>query len=252
MVEIMSVKSFATNLLCAFIPSKSVRHRIRVRAHFDIKSYIDFAVRDAGLHNPTVRTYQGHNGMKKIIVVLNNTVAYKFPLVAARADSPRREKMFADAFRTASPVRLPKMELLQFRGMDVLKYEFITGETLGTMRPRDVRRHADKIATQLAAFIYQIGVSDPAELKSLRPSGARPGFMRGWYHGDIGGNFIVNPETGDIVAFIDWETAGFCDWTNDIMAAYRFMSKRGFGDVMMRTVVEYGRLYAAGRTKKGA
>lgn len=247
----MSIKTFATNLLCGFIPSKSVRHRIRVRAHFDIKSYVDFAVRDAGLHNPTVRTYQGHNGMKKIIVVLNNTVAYKFPLVAARADSPRREKMFADAFRNVSPVRLPKMELLQFRGMDVLKYEFITGETLGTMRPRDVRRHADKIASQLAAFIYQIGTSDPAELKSLRPRGAKPSFMYGWYHGDIGGNFIVNPKTGDIVAFIDWETAGFCDWTNDIVAAYRFMSKRGFGDVMMRAVLEYGHLYAAGQVKKG-
>ena len=73
----------------------------------------------------------------------------------------------------------------------------------------------------------------------------------GWYHGDIGGNFIVNPETGDIAAFIDWETAGFCDWTNDIMAAYRFMSKRGFGDIMMRTVLEYGHLYATGQVKKG-
>ena len=127
MVDFMSVKKFLVNLACGFIPSKSVRHRVRVRAQFDIKSYVDFAVRDAGLVRPTVRTYQGHNGMKKIIVVLNNTVAYKFPLVDARADSPRREKMFADAFRNVSPVRLPKMELLQFRGMDVLKYEFITG-----------------------------------------------------------------------------------------------------------------------------
>lgn len=247
----MSVKKFLVNLACGFIPSKSVRHRVRVRAQFDIKSYVDFAVRDAGLVRPTVRTYQGHNGMKKIIVVLNNTVAYKFPLVDARADSPRREKMFADAFRNVSPVRLPKMELLQFRGMDVLKYEFITGQTLATMRARDVRRHADKIASQLAAFIYQIGMSDPVKLKSLKPRGAKPGFMFGWYHGDIGGNFIVNPETGDIAAFIDWETAGFCDWTNDIMAAYRFMSKRGFGDVMMRTVLEYGHLYATGQVKKG-
>ena len=92
MVDFMSVKKFLVNLACGFIPSKSVRHRVRVRAQFDIKSYIDFAVRDAGLVRPTVRTYQGHNGMKKIIVVLNNTVAYKFPLVDARADSPRREK----------------------------------------------------------------------------------------------------------------------------------------------------------------
>lgn len=241
----MSVKHFAANILCGFIPSKKLRHRIRVRAHFDLSKYIDFAVRDSGLVNPTVRTYQGHGGMKKIIVALNNTVAYKFPLVARRADSPRREKMFTDAFRDVSPIRLPKMEILQFGGMDVLKYEFIAGSTLADTPADAIRRHGDKIAHQLAEFLFEIGRSNPPALRKLKPARAKPGYMYGWYHGDIGGNFIIDPTTGDITAFIDWETAAFCDWTPDIIAAHKFMTTRGAGDVILKTVIEYGRMYSS-------
>lgn len=240
----MSLKHFAANIICGFIPSKRLRHRIRVRAYFDLSKYIDFAVRDYGAANPTVRTYQGHGGMKKIIVVVDGAVAYKFPLVASRADSPRREKMFADAFRAVSPVRLPRMDILRFDGMDVLKYEFVAGRTLADTPVEVIRRHGDKIAAQLAAFLFEIGRSNPPQLRKLKPARARCGYMRGWYHGDIGGNFVIDQATGDITAFIDWETASFCDWTPDIMAAYKFMSKRGAGDVIIKTVMEYGRLYS--------
>lgn len=80
----MGIKQTAANIVCGFIPDKKLRHRVRTRLNYDIGEYIDFARRDAGRPNARVRTYSGHGGMKKIIVVLDDEVAYKFPLVAAK------------------------------------------------------------------------------------------------------------------------------------------------------------------------
>jgi len=239
----MGIKHAAANIVCGFIPDKRLRHRVRTRLNYNISQYIDFARRDAGRPNADVRTYSGHGGMKKIIVVLDDEIGYKFPLVASRADTPRKEKMFADAFRDISPVRIPKMEIKRFNGMDVLKYEFFPGKTLAELDTETILRHEDKIASQLAAFIFEIGRSDPASIRHLKPAGAVAGMFYGWYHGDIGGNFIINPETGDIETFIDWESAAFCDMHPDLMAALRFLNKRGAGSLIMKTVFEYIRLY---------
>ncbi|MBD5400533.1 hypothetical protein HDR61_02190 [bacterium] len=241
----MGIKKAAANVVCGFIPNKKLRHRVRTRLNYDIKQYIDFARRDAGRPNGRARTYSGHGGMKKIIVVLDDVVAYKFPLVAARADSPRREKMFADAFRDISPIYIPKMEILEFNGMDVLKYDFHAGKTLADMDTDTILRHEDKIANQLAAFIFELGRSDPESIRHMKPADVRPGMFYGWYHNDIGGNFVVDPDTGDIVAFIDWESAAFCDMHGDLMRARRFLDKRGAGALIMKTVFEYIRLYQA-------
>lgn len=240
----MGLKQTAANIVCGFIPNKKLRHRVRTRLNFNIKQYIDYARRDAGRPNAGVRTYSGHGGMKKIIVVLDNEIAYKFPLVAARADTPRREKMFADAFRKYSPIHIPEMEILQFNGMDVLKYKFLAGKTLADLDPETISQHEDTIAKQLAAFMFEIGQYNPESLRDLKPHGAKPGLFYGWYHGDIGGNFVVNPDTGDIVAFIDWESASFTDMRPDMVRATRFLNKRGAGTLMLKTAFEYAALYA--------
>ncbi len=243
----MGIKKTAQNIILGFVPSKKMRHRLRMRMNVDVKKYIEFARKDAGMPNARAKIYQGHGGQKKIIVVLDSAVAYKFPLVAARADGPRREKMFTDAFRKVSPIRLPKMEVLQFRGLDVLKYEFISGKTVADLPQEKLRQFGPKIARQLAEFLMAIGTCDPVALRGLKPTGGgreKPGFMYGWSHNDIGGNFVINPETGDIVAFIDWETAAFCDWQTDVLNAYKFYAKRGAGDIILRMVVEYSKLFA--------
>lgn len=241
----MGIKKAAANIVCGMIPNKKVRHRMRTRMNYDIGKYVDFARRHAGRPNARVRTYSGHGGMKKIVVVLDDEIGYKFPLVAARADSPKREKMYADAFRDISPIYIPKMEILSFNGMDVLRYDFRPGKTLGDMDAGTILRHEDKIAKQLAAFLFELGRSDPESIRHLKPVDAVPGMFYGWYHGDIGGNFVVNPETGDIVAFIDWESAAFCNMHPDLMQTLRFLNKRGAGSLIMKTVFEYIRLYQA-------
>mgnify|MGYP001130103014 CR=1 FL=1 len=239
----MALKKFISNIICGCIPNKRIRHRIRMRLTFDIKPYIEFAKRDSGIARPRVRTYQGHGGMKKIIVVISDKIAYKFPLVDARAGSPAREKLYADAFRKYSPIKLPDMELLSFNGRDVLKYEFIRGKTVQDTPRKILRQHSDKIAKDLAEFIFALGNCNPAALRPYIPAGETPGYMRGWYHGDIGGNFIINQSTGEIAAFLDWESAEFCDWTGDIMGAFRFMNNRGAGNIMLKTIIVYSRLY---------
>lgn len=241
----MGIKQTAANIVCGFIPDKKLRHRVRTRLNYDIGEYIDFARRDAGRPNARVRTYSGHGGMKKIIVVLDDEVAYKFPLVAAKKDTPQREKMFADAFREISPITIPKMEILSFKGMDVLKYDFLPGKTLADMDTATILKHEDKIARQLASFMFEIGRSDPKSIRHLKPDGATTGMFFGWYHNDIGGNFVINPETGDIVAFIDWESAAFCNMHPDLMRALRFLNKRGAGSLIMKTVFEYIARYQA-------
>lgn len=70
----MGIKQTAANIVCGFIPDKKLRHRVRTRLNYDIGEYIDFARRDAGRPNARVRTYSGHGGMKKIIVVLDSCI----------------------------------------------------------------------------------------------------------------------------------------------------------------------------------
>ena len=162
------------NLFCALIPNRALRHRLRMRLTFNIKPYIKFAKSDAKMPNAHVDIYQGHGGMKKIIVVLDKTVAYKFPLVPARYNSPKTEKMFTDAFHKISPIYLPKMDVIPMhidgKTIDVLKYEFVAGTPIGKLSPDTLQKHASKIASQLGKFLFAISQSDPREIAHLKPS----------------------------------------------------------------------------------
>lgn len=241
----MGIKKTAQNIILGFVPSKKLRHKLRLRMNFDLRPYIEFAKRDSRRPNARVRTYQGHGGQKKVIIVLDNKVAYKFPLVAARADGPRREKMFTDAFRKISPIKLPKMQVLQFRGMDVLKYEFIAGKTVADLPKKTLKKFGPYIARQLAEFCAALNASDPVELRALKPKKAsKPGYMYGWAHNDMGGNFLICPETGKITAFIDWESAAFGDWQGDVEGAYKFFAKHGACDIILQMVIEYSKIFA--------
>ena len=153
----MSVKKTLQNIILGFVPSRKMRHRIRLYMNVDVKKYVEFARRDAGLPNARVKIFQGHGGQKKMIVVLDNRVAYKFVLDPSRADGPRREKMFTDAFRDISPIPLPKMTVLNFNGFDVLKYDFVAGKTVANMDAKTLRKFTPIIAHQLAEFMFAVG-----------------------------------------------------------------------------------------------
>ena len=220
-----------------------MRHKVRVGIKYGTKKYIDFAKQNAGLPNAKVKTYLGHC-CKNLVVVLNESIAYKFPLTEKKYHDAIKEKMFMDAFRKVSPVPLAQPEVLQYHGTDVLKYQFIKGKVITELSPKQTVAHAAKIGWQLGDFIYAIGMSDPRELKKLKPTqNAKPEFMFGWCHNDIGANFILNPDTMEIVGFIDWATARFCDFKPDFVRALRHLDHRGHGAVLIQAMMRYIDLY---------
>lgn len=239
----MSLRSFAANVVCAFIPTESLRHHVRVRIKFGMRQYIDFACHDSGLAAPRVRTFLGHC-CKNLVVVLNDEIAYKFPLMPKKYHDAVKEKLFIDAFRKYSPVPLAKPAVLKYNGTDVLKYQFIPGKIITELSPRETAPHAEKIGRQLGEFIYAISRTNPRALAEYKTTpDAKPGFMYGWYHNDIGANFIVDPKTMNIVGFIDWAAANFCDFKHDFARAFRHLDHRGHGAIIIHAMLRYGELY---------
>ena len=67
--------------------------------------------------------------------------------------------------------------------------------------------------------------------------------MYGWFHNDIGQNFILNPETYDIVGFIDWEAADFCSFKFGLYCADHHWDKFGYRGFLVDVMDTYTRLY---------
>ena len=234
----MAIKRHFFNLLRWVTPSQSMRHKLRVFANYDTDACIDFVRKNCGIKNPTIKTHTGW-GAKNLVVVADDAVVFKFPLVRRRYDAPIRERRMIDAFVGPDIARTMK-----FGDANVLVYPFVRGCVM-TDLPRDiVRANAAKIGAGLGRRIFEMGRRDPAELADLKPQDARaPGFMYGWFHNDIGGNFIINPKTMDFVGFIDWESAQYCDFRGDFRRAFRHMWRRGYGDVIKHAAYEYCRLW---------
>ena len=98
----------------------------------------------------------------------------------------------------------------------------------------------DKLAAQVARFLYEVGRADPDAIKDLKPRpDMHPGYMFGWCQGDVCDNFIIDIKTMTVRAFIDWEDARFCDFS------YMFnCEKRTPAREFMNAVrVEYDRLW---------
>ena len=242
------MKRGIANLICAFVPGRTRRHYLRTRLMFDVKKYIEFARRDAKMPNADAKIYLGFSSTRRLIVVLDNKIAYKIPLRDSLADVPAREKLFTDAFRDASPIRLPRASVvgatIDGKKYNVLKYDFIGGTPVGKLSHETLDKYSDKIAAQLAGFLYAVGQSNPKSIAHLKPRGAKPGFMYGWTQNDIGGNFLVDEKTGKITGVIDWENAAFCDMTTDLLAAHKFLSELGGDQIIPKTIIEYGKLYS--------
>jgi len=105
------------------------------------------------------------------------------------------------------------MEIIDFDGMAVRKYEFISGVGFHSLDRKTQNEHADKIAKQLAQFLYIVGTADPVAIRDLKPKKTvKPSIMCGWNQNDLWDNFIMDPKTFDIIGIIDWEDAGFNDF----------------------------------------
>ena len=202
-------KSIA-NIVCWFIPFKSLRKRVRLGLSTPIRKYVRFAKTFSSSKHPHVKLAYGYR-CRNVVVILDNKYVFKFP----RGDSngweiSEREKRITDALRPISPIKIPAMEIFDFNGIAVRRYEYVSGVSFNSLDDATQVKHTKKIAKQVARFLYVIGAADPREIRDLKPRGAkRPSMMYGWNQNDLWDNFLLNPKTYDVVAAIDWEGATY-------------------------------------------
>ncbi len=243
-----AVRHFLVNIFCACIPNKPLRKKMRVMLNSDVIGCVRFIKNDLNKKKiGHIKFFVGYQA-RSLIVSVNNEYVYKFPLRRSDADKLAvREKRIVDALSKISPIYVPGVKLLKWNEKIVRKYEHISGVTLSQMEMDDVINHISILAPKIAKFIYDIACADPKEIRDLKPSAsAKPGYCFGWCHGDIADNFIVNPETFDVVAFIDWEDAGFCDFSYVFTADKRSPRR----ELMAAVGKEYDKLYNKNNCKK--
>ena len=242
----MSFRRLVSNIVCGFIPNQKTRSRVRVVLNNpSIKAHIKFVRRWADENCGGVQKLKLDFGVgcHNLVVLLNDKYVFKFFLVPGRESRAYHEERVVAALRDISPIRLPKMELIRYGDTVLRLYEFVPGKMLTDFDASYINQNRDKIARQLANFMYVIGCADPAALRDLKPTpDATPDFMYGWFHNDIGNNCILDDDL-NIVGFIDCEKACFCDFKSSLTNAEHFWDKKGYYGLMVSVLAEYAKLY---------
>lgn len=207
------LRRFLTNVVCGLVYNKDARKKVRVVLNSPMLEYIAFIRRDTGIRAPRIKAFIGYQA-RSLILGVNNKWVYKFPL---RRDNYRelaaREERIVSALSHATSVCVPPVELIEYKGRLIRKYKFVPGVTLRAAPVELVMKHIDTLAVQVAQFLYDVAATDPDEIRDLKPSpDAAPGYMQGWFQGDICDNFMFDPKTMKLTAFIDWEDAAFMNF----------------------------------------
>lgn len=235
---------FISNVICAFIPNKKFRDKLRVMIRYPrVFGYIRFVRKYAhGMKQCRIKTRVGR-GCKNFVVLLNDKYVFKFPLMSDGIDIAQREKRITDALRPISPIKIPEMKIIEHNGIAIRQYEFARGTLLSDIDPRVFAAHRVHIAKQIAEMIYSVGVSDPKTIRDLKPTlNEKPGYLYGWFQGDIWQNFLLDDKF-NITYFIDWEDTQFQSFLPALYVATRTWEKRGYRYMGVSVMAEYSRLY---------
>lgn len=242
----MKFRRLVSNIICGFIPNPKTRSKVRVVLNNpSIKSCVKFVRRWADENCGGVKKLSMEFGVgcHNLVVLLNDTHVFKFFLVPGREARAYHELRVVTAFRDISPIKIPQMELMEYNDSVVRRYEFVHGKLLTDFDASYINKNCAKIARQLANFLYTIGCSDPAEIRDLKPTkNARPGYLYGWFHNDIGNNFLMDDDL-NIIGFIDCEKMSFCDFKDSLAGASHFWDKHGIRGLMIELLAEYTKLY---------
>ena len=208
------MRKLLVNILCGFVPSRRMRMRLRMELNNPIRKWTRFAKTFSNNKHPKVKYTYGYRCVN-FVVNIDDKYVFKFPLKGNGYEISKREKRITEALRPISPIKIPDMEILDFNGLAVRKYECIKGIGFHSLSRETQNKHIEKISKQLANFLYVVGKSDPKEITDLKKKESdKPGLMYGWNQNDLWDNFIMNPKTFDIIGIIDWEGAGFNDFSN--------------------------------------
>ena len=216
---------------------------MRVKIRYNTRPYVKFVRDYIGSTDAKITTCVG-GGCKNFIVLVNSQYAFKFPLNDDGTERALRELRITTALRKYTKFKIPDMDIIKWTHMAVRRYEFVPGVVLGEIPPRIAMANRHHIAAQIAQFMYEIGRADPTEIRDLKPKKtAKPDFLYGWFHNDIGQNFILNPDTFDIVGFIDWETAVFDSFQVGLYVADHHWDKFGYRGMVVDIMAAYSKLY---------
>ena len=235
---------FISNVIAAIIPNKKLRDKVRVMLRYPrVFGYVRFVRHYArNMKQCKIKTRVGR-GCNNFVVLLNDKYVFKFPLKSDGRAIAMREKRITDALRPISPIKIPKMQIIEHNGIAIRRYEFAHGTLLSDVQPIQIRAHRNQIAAQIANMIYTIGVADPVEIRDLKPTpNAKPGYMYGWFQGDIWQNFMLDDKF-NITYFIDWEDAAFQSFMPALYVATRTWEKRDYRYMGVEVMAEYSKLY---------
>lgn len=242
----MSFRRLISNIICGFIPNKKTRSHVRIVLNNpSIHAYVKYVRRWAQENCGGVQKLRMEFGVgcHNLVVLLNDVHVFKFFLVPGRESRAYHEQRVVNAFQGVSPIKLPEMELIKYGDSVLRRYEYIPGKMLTDFDSAYINKNRTKIAKQLANFLYVIGKADPREIRDLKPvPNAKPGFLYGWFHNDIGNNFMLDDDL-NIVGFIDCEKACFCDFRDSLANAEHFWDKNGYRGLMVEVLAEYANLY---------
>ena len=237
------MKKLLINILCGFIPGRARRNRIRMELNNPIRKWTRFAKSFSNQKHPKVKYTYGFRCIN-FVVNIDNKWVFKFPLENDGWEIARREKRITDCLRKISPLKIPDMEILDFNGLAVRKYECINGVGFRSLDKQTQNKNADKIAKQLAEFLYVIGCAEPKEIRDLKKDkNDKPSIMHGWNQNDLWDNFLIDVKTFKVIGVIDWEGACF----NDFYTCFTHGTRNNaIKDALLR---EYLKLYMQ-KTKK--
>ena len=238
-------KKIITALGYFFSPLSRFVNKICIRLmHPEISRYIRY-VKDNYAKNGKhkIRTAYGR-GWKSAVVILDNKCVFKFPFASKDKDVvsrvAQREKRLVDSFRKVSPVYIPAIELINWNGLTVRKYEYVSGKQITDFNPNKVsEENCKKIAKQLANFIWVLQQYNPAELEDLKPNPLETsGFSTGWVHTDLATNFLMDDDF-NVVAVIDWEDTYWIDVRYGFKKLNKSLDRRGYYGIFMNTIFDY-------------
>lgn len=233
----------AIGIFCAPVVKLVNKFCIRL-IHPEIIRYIKFVKANyAKGKKCKIKTAYGR-GWKNVAIILDKKYVFKFPFASRDRDFVKRvsmtEKRVVDAFRKISPIYIPKMELINWNGMVIRKFEYVSGKQITDFNPKKIdKEQCQKIAQQLANFIWVIQQSDPEELRDLKKNPDEPAVnFRGWMHADLATNFLLDDKF-NVVAVIDWEDTYWVDVRWGFAKLNKSLDRRRYYGVFMNTLFDY-------------
>lgn len=239
-----TLRRFFANVVSSFVPNRDKRRLVRVLINSNVCDYLRFIKSDIGMRPRKIKTFVGYQA-RSLLISINDKYIYKFPLRRDNSDDLAvREERIVATLGKLSPLYVPPVTLLKYRGRIVRKYDFIRGTQFRHL-PTDVAyKYMNKIAKQIAECMYKIGCADPKDICDLKPSkNMQPGYKIGWTQGDIYDNFLVDEKTGKVLAMIDWEDAFFGEFAHLFKRRHVSIAS----EFMDCVAAEYDRLYKKGK-----